>query len=803
MTGPDSGRRMSRRAPQSPARDESSPAIRYPFNLRRSNPMNLSQGSSHPSRSGAQPFRGLTPTVAIVAFTVSLVAQSASRDTDTTAPAPAVAPQSAISQAFGAGHTDGVTWAAGPDYKAIFGRGTVEFTPALGAQAPHNLPVNFTLESIRRGEDRVFTAPPAEQRAVAQASGNTVRFERGAGIVERYDATADHLKQSFVFAQQPAGSGDLIVRLQLDTELEASIGQGLDGLRLDSQFGGVDIGAVVGVDAGGRRAKGSMNWDGRHLELVLSDSFVSNASYPLELDPPIGSVFPIGTLSGDDIQPDIAYGGFFQVYLVVWENVYSSSDRDVRAIRVLPSGSTSGSVLQVAYTSNVERKPQVGYNALRRKFFVAWQEDLVSGWEIQGRSIPSGSGSPDAKTLVTGGFLFDDNVEPDVSGELTLTSEDVYVVYRKVGSGIYGKPVGLTVGGGYSVQPFVEQTIASGSDLRDPSISKSARSAGGNRCVAWEDANGFDDLGARIIRRDGSPATDTVLISSTNSDNVANPEVDGDGDRFLIAYEQIQSSSGDIWAVDIFDSDPVSSTNPVSIGRKSIVRNSTSDDANPSVTMLYPTSWGSPLWLVTYGEGPVSGPHALWSLKLTGSPWHTCGPRDQTASGATDNTFNAVAAGANGSAMVVWSADEAQIDGRRWEAFAGGTVTQIPGAPGCGAGGATGTDGPASIGNQGFGITLSGADTNAMAAFWRADVTRQPLNAGCAGSTCRAIFPLVQAFIPLSGGSARWPLPLPCSPAFFGFEIDTQWIVISNAAGGCSWSPQLHASNAIRITLGN
>ena len=55
--------------------------------------------------------------------------------------------------------------------------------------------------------------------------------------------------------------------------------------RLESEFGGVTIGQVVGIDAAGTRVPGMMNFDGDHLELVLDDAFVSSASYPLVLDP--------------------------------------------------------------------------------------------------------------------------------------------------------------------------------------------------------------------------------------------------------------------------------------------------------------------------------------------------------------------------------------------------------------------------------------------------------------------------------------------------------------------------------------
>ena len=88
------------------------------------------------------------------------------------AQAPAVSPGSTppslpvnLGTLHGIAQADGRVVGFSMRYKAVFDHGGVEYTPALGERAPHNMPLRFTLQSVRRGEqtllDATAAAPPA------------------------------------------------------------------------------------------------------------------------------------------------------------------------------------------------------------------------------------------------------------------------------------------------------------------------------------------------------------------------------------------------------------------------------------------------------------------------------------------------------------------------------------------------------------------------------------------------------------------------------------------------------------------
>lgn len=132
---------------------------------------------------------------------------------------------------------DGGLWGFGQRYKAEFRAQDVEFTPALGHLAPHNMTVGLALRSVGRGATETPVSPAARSYA-----GNQVVYRR-AEVAERYDVRLDGLEQSFVFDQLPAGEGDLVVRATMTTEfVVAPHGDGL-ALQLPGKVGSTSAGS--------------------------------------------------------------------------------------------------------------------------------------------------------------------------------------------------------------------------------------------------------------------------------------------------------------------------------------------------------------------------------------------------------------------------------------------------------------------------------------------------------------------------------------------------------------------------------
>ena len=166
--------------------------------------------------------------------------------------------------------------AGGPGYAARFGGKGLVFTPALGSATEGDRPLAFHLESIARGAAERFRRAGA---LAPRRAGMTVRYELAPGWSETYEVRPEGVEQRFVFEELPAGSGDLVVRGRVGTDLprpapglhRGGLGYEVPGL------GGVRFGPVTGIDATGARCEGWLRAEGEHLELGLPGAFVDRA----------------------------------------------------------------------------------------------------------------------------------------------------------------------------------------------------------------------------------------------------------------------------------------------------------------------------------------------------------------------------------------------------------------------------------------------------------------------------------------------------------------------------------------------
>lgn len=158
-----------------------------------------------------------------------------------------------------------------------------------------------------------------------------VEYDRGVAI-ERYDVGVDGMEQSFVFHQRPTGTGDLVVRGRLATDMVVTPHG--EGLRLEQPgIGGFHIGGVVGFDRMGQRARGRVRFVDGALELSLDAAFVDAAALPLTLDPFIGNVFRLST-NALELRPRVSFDVTTDNYLVVWQtsNGPRASDQPRRRV---------------------------------------------------------------------------------------------------------------------------------------------------------------------------------------------------------------------------------------------------------------------------------------------------------------------------------------------------------------------------------------------------------------------------------------------------------------------------------------
>lgn len=500
---------------------------------------------------------------------------------------------------------DGVLIGAGGQYKVVFDQGGVKFTPALGDAVEVNQELRLTLESVRRGAATVYEAHAPAQPDLSQVEASIAQYRHG-DIVERLEVRADALKQSFVFDRQPAGNGDLIVRLLVDTNMAAAPGEFLQGLTLRAgALEAAHVGAVVGIDATGLEIAGHMNYTGSHLELVLPGDFVSTASYPLVLDPPISSA-TVRSATVPLRRPDIAYEPNSDRYLVVWEHAYSATDEDIHGRWVSGSGVPFGSVLLIDTSNNRERNPTVCAVAASGRFVVAYEYTrphaflpLLEDW-IKARTVDAATGSLGSVTSLTSP-TFGTNVRdknPSLGGDSSGQDNECILVFESESQDlIKSREITVSTSGSLteitSRRRDIGDCSAGMNGNSNPEISKDA-GPGGVFAIAWIFRGligggctpvgcSEEEMFVRVMDRNSSLLSAVGIVQG---ERMRNPQVSGDGQDFVVLWEQAAPNSPkqDIWGVRL--GIPASPTSvPTSTAPGAILADSSWDHTEPAVGM--------------------------------------------------------------------------------------------------------------------------------------------------------------------------------------------------------------------------
>jgi hypothetical protein len=235
----------------------------------------------------------------------------------------------------------------------------------------------------------------------AEGAGEIV-FARGA-VTEKYVPRGDAVEQIFVLGPSVAPlkrDGDLTIDVSLETDLVPELQRRgpagtfedpTDSVELKTAAGAVAFtyGGAVAIDASGRRRALSYLLQGGRLEMKLDAAFLSQADFPLTVDPLVGSNFSIdASVSTKHVKPDVAFNPTSDAWLVVWEDEKTSSNGDILCRAVSPTGSVS-TVVALDSTSFDARNPRVA-RYTSNQFFVVWQQKGSGGnakYEIYGQYV--------------------------------------------------------------------------------------------------------------------------------------------------------------------------------------------------------------------------------------------------------------------------------------------------------------------------------------------------------------------------------------------------------------------------------
>ncbi|MEZ5964033.1 MAG: hypothetical protein R3F56_09335 [Planctomycetota bacterium] len=672
---------------------------------------------------------------------------------------PAVPPLAvSLSRTAGVNEVDGVLWGAGDGYQIRFEPWGVEFHPALPAIAQANDALTLRLQSLGRGE---AMAPMSATPRIAANHACRVEYERGL-VTECYDVGVDGVEQSFVFHERPTGTGDLVVRFEMTTELEISLDRA--GLRFERPgAGGFRLGSVVGIDAHGARVEGSVRASDNALELVLPAAFVDAAALPLTLDPLLGGAFTVTGLT-TDTNPNVAYDVSNDVYLVVW-----SAGPGVHAHRVSATGIPLGTRLILSATAG--GSPEVANIDAKDVFVVVY---VNGGTVIEGRAVKAGDGAIVAGSLsmtlgiasfaMIGGSRGGDPFSPGLA-LLAWRGPSGNVEAARVTVDPSGRPV-------FTVGPT--QTVSQQADK--PSLSRTNAAGGRYAIVYLRNIAGQTQVHARMLDNSGQAVTPEQVVSVTPLIQ-DRPAIGGDGTNWVAAW--------------------VENTNRIHVrGLRYSASQNTITPATP-VSFLSFTSFGDKPSVTWTGESCVVGYANLGafahSVDLLGCT--DCEGQLRPSLGVS------VPAG-SGKIESSGPADDALLVGvgvgivaQRFHAD-DGLVTSRGG--GCGAGGvahATCARSP----NPAFAHRLVGALPNAPTIFVVA-ASESPFPCG----TCNLVPDVLSAImLPMAtsaAGEASLPVPIPASSPLRGVPLIEQWVTVDLTTPACA-TFRFDLSDALRVVI--
>ncbi|MCR9244743.1 MAG: hypothetical protein NXI31_06910 [bacterium] len=705
-------------------------------------------------------------------------------------------PAFAASRFAGVHEHAGAVLGVARSYRATFEDRAMTFQPALGRRAPEAATWRIELRRMARGDTDWLVA--AEHQPIRGHSRDRVTYSwpTAPATIERYDVRADGVAQSFVLAERPRGAGDLTIDLDVTTTLRRAAGDGLAWR--NPRGGGVTMGSVTGIDAAGRRAAGTITHTATGVRLALPAEFVDTAAYPLVVDPLIATA--VEALAGTDCDfPDVAYDDYTQSYCVVWTQFLGGGQTGVVGSVFTATNLTFGYAFGVNQPGD-EDSVRVCNIAGTGLFAMLWVNHDSQGSWLSGLAFEP--------TQATATNVFDlwgpsTITDPIVSGEATLFDDDCLVGWI---DGTYGLlTCSLTIDQQLQVSATQAAQVAAG-NVSEPAFSKQGGNTG-LHVLTWTDrppgSPGW--IRAQVLDHDANLVGQAAWIRNV-PENCAWPAVDGDGFRFLVAWEEQEAANPaatDIKARTI-------TVGPAGItslgGTVDLVTYPGDLDIAPDVAML-----GDKFGLVFVGQAPGSpffddayflavardGTPIGSELRLDLTPGNDYvyehAPRliGHSAGNPATGSDEGLAVFADQS---ITTADS-NVGLQAVEAMgSGGAITDQGG--GCGPGGLAVGTGPFALGNTNFRCELFGAQPLAIPF----------LLLGLPGTTqscgfCSYVQPLGVQFVANTAGYASAPLALPGDPGLVGVAIEFQFASFNVSYVGCIQAPGVAGSNIVRAVL--
>ncbi|MCB9892154.1 MAG: hypothetical protein H6833_10940 [Planctomycetes bacterium] len=667
----------------------------------------------------------------------------------------------------------------GAQYRMNFDDHGFLYTPALGLAAPRSMGWRFELESVRRGETTLWRNELPLDVAVASSLDDTrARIARGPHITETYDVRPDGVKQSFVF-DRPTGSGDLVVRGRVVSELRPT--QSGDALEVDYTFagiGGVHLGQVIGIDEAGTRATGSYTVGEGYLEMRLPASFVDAARGQIVLDPLVGNRGGNGGANYPDNEPAVAFDAVNDVYLFVWERIYSASDIQVNGVI---RDTTLGTVMGVTIAdTGSNRNAEVTRLAALGGFVVTYDSapNVFGVRSIQARFVSGSTGSVGPAVELSGP---DDNYEPTIAGSSDPSVPLCLVAWTRRDAGIRMRLV--AVGGPSIIAAATAITVSTDGNHTQPCLSPSTTLLHALTYQVYVPSGNRHSIRVHRFAANGTENGNSRTIASTSFDRTS-PAIDGDGSSFRLVHVEgaVGSRDTDIREVQL----EWDGSGNVTVPSGDIIAQTTDAEFEPAVCLLGPN------YLVAWSSSTLlDGQRSVHLMTRNRNSCGPCGSQHTVAgSNASDATPQVVGRYSSdptqSEGVVTWSSFEttvpflSQMHMQRFAAFGGSSLSRHAG--GCGTSPSITASGIYAIGSPNFQLDMTGAGAATLASFLMIDFEPGLLPCGsCQILDTSFIYPATMT----GSGSARFASPIPCDPNFDGVDLYFQFLAFGAASTAC------------------
>ncbi|MFB0536813.1 MAG: PKD domain-containing protein, partial [Anaerolineae bacterium] len=473
-------------------------------------------------------------------------------------------------------------------YRAEFDEKGLHFT-ARGDDG-QTASLSYRLSAVRSGRQIYFTAEPIGTEPRLSSDNQVVRYQRPHGIREEYVAGEKGVEQVFVLREPLELDGDLEIVGQVDSELEGVLVSSREGVVFPAREGRMAIryGRALVYDSAGREEMAELRLEGEALSIVVPRPWLAAAVYPVTVDPPIeGGNFGIGSASGMEPRPDVAYNSTNQEFLVVWQDtsglygrrvrydgtllgnqitifplggpqnlavaynstrneylvVYGGYSQGVSAIggqRLSATGSLLGMYIVISYISQIyQHDPDVAYDPVQDRYLVVWERREGTGaddpYDIYGKLV-SATGSPGSDIAIC---VRGESQQEDARVAYNSASGQYLVVWRDVGD-VYGRRVnsdGAPVGSSFGIEtnPYPQ---------KGPAV---ACSGGSEGClVVWYEND--DAIYGRLVSNEGVPAAQRFVVADATG-NQKNPDVvyHATLGEYMVVWDDKRDDGGDIY----------------------------------------------------------------------------------------------------------------------------------------------------------------------------------------------------------------------------------------------------------------